>query len=134
MAGREADIVGINPTLRAGEVGPEAVADVVADRVDEKIEWVRVAAGARFDDIELNLLVQFAMVVENRTELIEATAPAFGLTAEQALSSPYVLVGTVDEICDDLVQRRERWGISYWVVHHDVIDALAPVVERLTGT
>ncbi|MGH9119712.1 MAG: TIGR03621 family F420-dependent LLM class oxidoreductase [Acidimicrobiales bacterium] len=134
MAGREADIVGINPSLRAGEVGPEAVADVVAERVDEKVGWVRDAAGDRFDAIELNLLVQFAMVVDNRMELLEATAPAFGLTAEQAMGSPYVLVGTVDEICEDLRTWRDRWGISYWVVHVEVVDALAPVVERLSGT
>ena len=109
-------------------------ADIVADRVDEKIGWVRDAAGDRFDDLELNLLVQFAVVVDNRVELAESMAPAVGLTAEQALDSPYAWVGTIGEICDDLERWRERWGISYWVVHVDAMEALAPVVERLSGT
>jgi probable F420-dependent oxidoreductase len=133
LAGRRADIVGINPTLRAGEVGPEAIADVVSDRVDQKLAWVRDGAGDRFDDIELSMLVQFAVVVDNRAELAESIAPAVGLTARQALDSPYIWFGTIDEICADVEGWRERWGVSYWVVHSDAMDALAPVVERLSG-
>ena len=134
MAARRADIVGINPNLRAGEVTAEVVAEIVAERVDDKVGWVREAAGDRFGDIELNLLVQFALVVDNRLELAESMAPAVGLTAEQALASPYVWVGTVEEICEDLRQWRDRWGISYWIVHLDAMEAVAPVVERLTGS
>jgi probable F420-dependent oxidoreductase len=133
LAGRRADIVGLNPNLRAGEVGPEAIADIVAERVDDKVAWVREGAGNRFAEIELTLLVQLAVVVDNRLELAESMAPAVGLTAQQALESPYAWVGTVDEICDDLQRWRARWGISYWVVHVDAMDALAPVVERLAG-
>ena len=44
------------------------------------------------------------------------------------------LVGTVDEICDTLVARREEWGVSYVVVGDDNLDAFAPVVARLAGT
>lgn len=134
LAAREADIVGINPSLHAGEVGQDAIADVVAERVDQKLAWVREAAGERFADIELNLLVQLAMVVDNRVELVEATAPGFGLTPTQALESPYAWVGTVEEIADDVERWRDRWGISYWVVHGDAMEPLAPVVARLTGT
>jgi probable F420-dependent oxidoreductase len=133
LAGRRADIVGLNPNLRAGEVGPEAIADIVAERVDDKVGWVRAGAGARFDELELSMLVQFALVVDNRLELAESMAPAVGLTAQQALESPYVWVGTIDEICDDLVRWRARWGISYWVVHAEAMDALAPVVKRMAG-
>jgi probable F420-dependent oxidoreductase len=134
LAGRRADIVGINPSLRAGEVGPEAVEDILAERVDDKVRLVREAAGDRFASIELNLLVQLAMVVDNRVELVESMAPAFGLTGRQALDSPYAWVGTVAEICDDLRRWRDRWGISYWIVHGDALEAVAPVVERLSGT
>jgi probable F420-dependent oxidoreductase len=134
IAAREADIVGINPSLRAGDVTQETIAEVVADKVDAKVGWVREAAGDRFADIELNLLVQLVMVVDNRQELAEAMAPGFGLTPSQALETPYAWLGTVDEIVDDVRAWRERWGISYWVVHGDVMDAMAPVVERLAGT
>jgi hypothetical protein len=55
------------------------------------------------------------------------------LSAAEILESPYVLVGTVDQQVEDLEQRRERWGISYYVVFEPAMDALAPVVARLAG-
>ena len=61
-------------------------------------------------------------------------APAFGLDPEVALDIPMVVVGTVDQICETLLERRERWGFSYYVLHEQDIDTFAPVVERLTGT
>jgi hypothetical protein len=50
-----------------------------------------------------------------------------------ASENPYVLVGTVDQIVQDLCARRARWGISYYVVHEPYMDAFAPVVTRLAG-
>jgi hypothetical protein len=46
---------------------------------------------------------------------------------------PHAFLGTVEEICEDLERRRERWGVSYFVVQGDRMDALAPVVDRLAG-
>ncbi len=66
--------------------------------------------------------------------LAEALAPAFGIEADDALESGTVLVGTVDEVCDTLVARREEWGVSYVVIGDDVFEAFAPVVARLAGT
>jgi probable F420-dependent oxidoreductase len=134
FAAREADIVSINPSLHAGEVGPDAIADVVAERVDQKVACVREAAGDRFGDLELSLLVQMAVVVDNRAELVEAMAPGFGLTPAQALETPFAWIGTVEEICADVERWRDRWGISYWIVHGDAMEALAPVVAKLDGS
>ena len=58
----------------------------------------------------------------------------FGITADEALGSSVVLAGTVEEICDTLVRRREEWGASSVVVGGDAFDAFAPVVARLAGT
>jgi hypothetical protein len=55
------------------------------------------------------------------------------LTATDILHSPYALIGTVDEIVEDIQARRVRWGISYYVIHEPYVDALAPVVARLAG-
>ncbi|MGH9247191.1 MAG: TIGR03621 family F420-dependent LLM class oxidoreductase [Acidimicrobiales bacterium] len=133
LAAREAEIVGINPNLRSGAVGSDTIAEIVAERVDEKVAWVRHAAGDRLADLELNLLVQVAMVVDDRQSLIESTAPAFGLTPQQVLDSPYVWVGTVEQISGEVEGWRDRWGISYWIVHADVMEPVAPVVARLAG-
>jgi hypothetical protein len=44
-----------------------------------------------------------------------------------------VLIGTVDAMVETLHARRERWGLSYFVTFEPCLDALAPVVARLTG-
>lgn len=134
LAGREADIVGINPNLRAGAVTNDAAADSVAEMIDQKVEWIREGAGARFDDLELQIRYFFAAITDDRKGLGEAAAPAFGLEAEVALESGIACVGTVDEICDQLLARRDRWGVSYIVIGDDLYEAFAPVVERLAGT
>lgn len=132
LAAQHASIIGVNPELSSGTAGAEAAKTAVASRYLERIGWIREAAGARFDDIELQVLCQAEMVVPNRDETYAAIAPMFGITPEEASAMPIVLCGTVEQICDDLIERRERFGFSYIVVHE--LDALAPVVARLAGT
>jgi len=134
LAGREADIVGINPNLRAGAVTNDAAADSVAEMIDQKVAWIREGAGARFDDLELQIRYFFAAITDDRQGVGEAAAPAFGLEAEAALESGIACVGTIDEICNQLQARRDRWGVSYIVIGDDLFEAFAPVVERLAGT
>jgi probable F420-dependent oxidoreductase len=134
IAAREGDIVGINPSLHAGEVGAEAAADATAAATDRKVAWVRDAAGDRFDDLELNCLVLATIVTDDRDGMAAMMGQMFGLDAAGALEVPHALIGTVDEIVDTIQARRDRWGFSYWVVQGDAMEAFAPVVARLTGT
>jgi probable F420-dependent oxidoreductase len=133
LAGREADIVGVNPNLRAGEIGVDAVRDSLDENTDQKLAWVREGAGARFDELEIQMRYQLTAVTDDAIGLAEQLAPMFGITAQEALRSAAALVGTVDGICEQLEQRRERWGASYVVVGSDAFDAFAPVVARLAG-
>jgi probable F420-dependent oxidoreductase len=133
LAAREADIVGINPNLKAGEVGPDAAADATAEATDRKVGWVRDAAGDRFDDLELNCLLFACIETDDRAGTTDMMAGLFGVTPGQMAEIPHALMGTVDEMCADLEARRERWGFSYFVVQHDALDTLAPVVARLAG-
>ncbi len=134
LAGREADIVGINPNLRAGAITNDAVKTSLADETAQKIAWVREGAGSRFDELELQIRYFLASITDDARGLAERLAPAFGVSAEEALASGVALVGAVDEVCDTLVERRERWGVSYVVVGDDNYPAFAPVVARLAGT
>lgn len=133
IAAREADIVGINPNLAPGEVNAEVGRDGTAERADEKLAWVKQAAGDRFDEIEFNALVFIGIVTDDRLAVAGNFAPMFGLTAEEAVEVPSAFVGTVDEICDDMLARRERFQISYYTLSEGAIDAFAPVVERMAG-
>ncbi|MGZ6977910.1 MAG: TIGR03621 family F420-dependent LLM class oxidoreductase [Acidimicrobiia bacterium] len=134
LAGREADIVGINPNLRAGAVTNDAATNSVAEMIDQKVGWIREGAGSRFDDLELQIRFFFAAITDDRRALAEAAAPGFGMEPEAALEAGITCIGTVEEIADQLVARRERWGVSYVVIGDDIFEAFAPVVDRLAGT
>ena len=134
IAARRADIVGINVNLAKGVIDADAGPDGTAERTDQKLAWVRSAAGDRFDALELQVRVHLVVVTDDRAGVADALAPAFGLSPVESLASPHALVGSVDEICDDLEARRERWGISYIGISVDALDAMAPVVARLGGT
>ncbi|MGH9154673.1 MAG: TIGR03621 family F420-dependent LLM class oxidoreductase [Acidimicrobiales bacterium] len=133
VAAREADIVGFNANLAAGVVGPEVAGTALASCFDDRVAWVRSEAGDRFDALELHCNVFVCMVGADPRASAEALAPAFGVSATDALDVPLVIVGSVDHICDLLQQRRERFGFTYWVVPAASAEAFAPVVARLSG-
>jgi probable F420-dependent oxidoreductase len=134
LAAREADIVGINPALRSGTVDVAAARDGVAATTDRKLALVREAAGERYADVELTMLVLATLVTDDRAGTLEAVAPAFGLTPDELGAYPHAFIGSTGQIAEDLVARRERWDVSYLVVQGvDTMRALAPVVAELTG-
>jgi len=134
LAAQQADVVALNVNLRAGVIDERAFPDGTPDSTDRKLGWIREAAGDRFAGLELQVRVHLAMVTDDREAVVEQLAPAFGLTPAEAAETPHALIGSVSEICDQLVERRERWGISYLGMSADQLDAFAPVVARLAGT
>jgi hypothetical protein len=82
----------------------------------ERSGWNRAAAGGRLDDLELQAIVGKAIVTRDRAAAAAAAGRPLGLTGDEVLASPHFLVGTAGEMADDLVRRRERWGISYWTL------------------
>ncbi|MDQ6696736.1 MAG: TIGR03621 family F420-dependent LLM class oxidoreductase [Actinomycetota bacterium] len=133
IAGREADIVGINPTMPNGAADADAARTGLAAETDKKLEWIREGAGERFEDLEINLLTFACMVTDDREDLIDKVAPAFGLSPPDVASFPHALIGSIDQICETLEGRRERWHASYIVVQQDAMESMAPVVARLAG-
>jgi probable F420-dependent oxidoreductase len=135
LAGRTADIVGINPRL-APDVDPlAAVEEMSPVRVDRKVAWARSAAataGRDPDALELQLRIFDLRVHHNGSDLVSTSSHA-RLASEPAMAaSPSVLHGSVDDCVDKLLATRERHGISY--VHlGGNIEAAAPIVERLAG-
>jgi probable F420-dependent oxidoreductase len=134
LAARHADVIALNVNLAAGVIDERAFPDGTPESTDRKLGWVADEAGDRYADLELQVRVHLAMVTDDRHGVIESMAPAFGLTAEQAADTPHALIGSVDEVCDQLVERRERWGISYIGLSGDQLEPFAPIVARLAGT
>ena len=138
LAARHADIVGVNPNLRSGEFDLETINDVLPDRFDAKLEWVREAAGGRFNQLELNVMVASAQITEGgraTTAAIEATAEMFGQPAEAVADVAMLLIGSPTEIADTLRRRRQRWGFNYMVLQADNSDlaGFSAVIEELEG-
>ena len=133
LAGREADIVGLNIDMRSGRIGTESGATATAEATLDKLGWVADAAGDRFGEIEVQVRVELAAVTDDPEGLAAALGPAFGLTAEEALASPHALAGPVERIVDVCEERRQRFGISYVTVPVEAIDEMAPVVAALAG-
>ena len=133
-AARLADIVGVNPNVGEGTVGPEAIASMSADATEEKLGWVRAAAGDRFDDIEISILKFVTIVTDARDAVAEKVAGGMGMDAATLLASPHTLVGSAEQVADELVEQRERWQGSYVTVQSDALESFAPVVAALAGT
>jgi probable F420-dependent oxidoreductase len=133
IAAREADIVGINPSMAAGVVGPEAFAHMTASAVDEKIAIVRAAAGDRIGDIELNIRAFLVNVTDDGAGARSRLSGMLGVEEEMLLSSPFALIGSPAELIERLLARREQWGFSYVIVGAEDVDKFAPVVAALAG-
>ncbi len=134
LAGREADIVSFNFNNRSGVLGPDGVQNSTADLTSQKVEWVRAAAGDRLDQIEFEIAAYFTSVGDQASGMAEGMGSVFGLSAKDMKEHPHGLFGSVDEVCDELVRRRERYGISYVTVGDAQMEEFAPVVARLAGT
>ena len=136
LAAREADIVGLSGlTFRDGGAVPPDLSGWRVPAVDERIRLVREIAGDdRFPHLELNALVQRVIITNDRRNAAEELTRRWTqLTADEILQSPYVLIGTVDQIVGDLEARREQWGFSYYVVQEPYFEVFAPIVARLAG-
>jgi hypothetical protein len=133
LAARHADIVSINLDLRSGVGDADAARNGSPESTRRKVGWVRQAAGDRFDGLELNTLIGFAVITDDAKSVAESLAPVFGVEPDDVLHIPLALVGTLEEMEEELRWRRREYGISYYSVEADCWEALAPVVQRLTG-
>jgi hypothetical protein len=128
-----ADIVSINFNNATGRLGGASVASSGADQTAEKIGWIRDGAGERFEQIEIEIGAYFVAVGDGAAAQLDAMAQRFGVTSEEFATHPHALIGTVDQICDTLLARRERYCISYITVAQRHIDEFAPIVAALAG-
>ena len=133
VAGREADIVSINFNNHTGRIGPESLANSTAAETRKKIGWIRDGAGARFDEIELEIGMIFVALDDSQRAAAEGWAAMFGIGLDDLRDCPHALIGSVDSVCEDLYRLREEFGISYINVQDQYGEVFAPVVARLTG-
>jgi hypothetical protein len=132
LAAREASIVSIAAKALRDGSGLE-VTDTTPAATMQKIEWIRQAAGERFDTLELNIIIFVVVVTQGRRQAAHQLSGELKVTEEQVLNIPHCLIGTPSQISENLQERRERYGISYISVFEESVEAFAPVVSCLAG-
>jgi len=141
LAAREAQIVGLAPRLQPGDQREPTLdpRSITMAATEEKVGWIREAAGDRFADLELNTYPTGGPPVVTGDARGEARRVADRLraqtgveiTPDEVLGSPHLFIGSIQSLTEKFVELRERFGISSFMVND--IDPLAPVVERLAG-
>jgi probable F420-dependent oxidoreductase len=141
VAGRLADSISV--ATRATPDGLFDVSNMKVAAVENKLRWIREAAGDRFDRIELNMTIRYVRIADDRRAEARSIlaewrsnsrmARVDELSEDDILESPYFALGTVDQVVEQIVAARERWGFSYIQVDGADIDAFAPVLKQLLG-
>lgn len=132
-AARHAEIVSVFLTSLPDGSG-FAEDELTAASYKAKTDLVRDASTERGFEPELNVLVQHVEVTSERGRAAEERARLLNSTPKDVLETPLELIGTIDQIVDDLRQRRETYGLTYITVFEKYMSAFAPVVEQLSGT
>jgi probable F420-dependent oxidoreductase len=133
IAARHADIIGVAGALQLPGRPPGTFRIATAAEAGERMRFVREQAGARAADVEWHLLVQMVVPTDDRRAAAEELAARFGgvLTVDEALETPYLLIGTAEQMAEQLREHRERYGFSYVTVHEPYCETFEPVLERL---
>jgi hypothetical protein len=140
LAAREGNIVGLD--LRQDRA---SMPDAFPSRMDERIGWVRDAAGDRIGGLDLSVLRLLGPIsVTNEpgrvaAEVARQYEAALGIAVDpdDVLESPYALIGSVSDLVDRIRRIRERWGINSFLVgwlDEPELGSFAPVVEQLAGS
>ena len=129
-AAQHADAIGLTMLGRTLADGRHHAVRWEPERIDRTVAHIREAAGPRGSTLELNALIQAVVVTDDRAVAARHIAERLeDLTVEDALASPFLALGTHDQIAEHLWACRDRWGISYFSVRD--VDTFAPVIARI---
>lgn len=128
-AARHADVIGLTMLGRTLADGQRHEVRWEADRLDRTVDYIRAEASDRRAQLRLHALIQAVVVTNDRRAAAEQVTSELDLSVDDALTTPFLALGTHDEIAEHLVECRRRWGIDYVSVRD--IEPFAPVVDRL---
>ncbi len=135
IAAHEADIIGILPKALTNGTISEDPTERFAETIAQKVEWIRQAAGERFDEIELSMVVTLEIThnQEQKAEQLIRQRGWSSITARQVLEMPSLLIGSPDQIVEKLLAVRKKFFFSYFVVSDTCLETFAPIVRQLSG-
>ncbi|MGK4585144.1 TIGR03621 family F420-dependent LLM class oxidoreductase [Kitasatospora sp. HPMI-4] len=134
LAARHADIVSFAGAVLAKGSARGTLELISAEALAERVAFFEREAGDRAARLERNILIQTVLETDDRRKAAEALRRRSPyLTVSQIAEVPTLLFGTAQEMAAALLERRERYGISYVCVQERDLTAFAPVVELLSG-
>jgi probable F420-dependent oxidoreductase len=133
LAAEYADIFGYGGLWQQKGQPPGTFRLATAAETDERMAFLRQAAGARFDQIELNVLIQVVEITDDRDAAAVRLAGdrLEGMEPAEILRTPTVLIGTVEQIVEQLHERRDRYGFTYVSCHQHLAEDMAKVIAAI---
>jgi probable F420-dependent oxidoreductase len=133
IAAQTADIVGIGGLFQVKGQAPGVFRLCTAAEADDRVRFARDCAGERADGIEWHALTQVVRVTGDRRAAAADLAEQYHrtVTAEEILVNPFLFVGTIDEMAEQIISNRDRYGFTYYTVHEPYLDDFAPVIDRV---
>ncbi|HWG98837.1 MAG TPA: LLM class flavin-dependent oxidoreductase [Pilimelia sp.] len=130
-AGAHADVVGLTGFGRTLPDGHRHEARWGSEQIEVQLQHVAEGAAGRGWTPPLEALVQSVVVTDDAQAAAAPRAGRVGLSVDELLATPFVLIGTQDEILAAIEHHQRRWGVTRYVVRQDAVDAIAPVIARL---
>jgi probable F420-dependent oxidoreductase len=133
IAGEYSDIVGLNLRISSGVIDGDALRTSSYSETHEKLAWVRAASKDRWQGLEIGARVHFVRAGRRRDELIAELARGLHMIPAEIDGLTAVLVGSKSDISAQLLERRERFGISFVSISAEDFDQFAPIAQDLAG-
>ncbi|MGP4018913.1 LLM class F420-dependent oxidoreductase [Saccharopolyspora sp. 5N708] len=133
IAAETADIIGIAGAFQVKGQPPGTLRIGTAAEASERVRYTREHAGARADQVEWHALTQLVVETADRRAGAEKILAMRGpmMTVDELLETPFVFIGSVEQMAEQVLRNRERYGFTYYTVHGPYLDAFAPVIARV---
>jgi probable F420-dependent oxidoreductase len=133
IAAKTADIIGIAGSFQVKGQPPGTLRIATASEADERVRYTREHAGERADQVQWHALAQLVVETDDRRGAAEKILAQQGptMTIDEFLETPFVFIGSIEQMAEQVLRNRERYGFTYYTVHGPYLDAFAPVIARV---
>ena len=132
IAARHADSVGLLAAPLSGGVLVDSAEARSPANMERQIQVLRSAAVDRFACLELSAIATLEWTANSHATAERiAQLRGWNVPARDLLEMPTMLIGTTDELLERLHARRERFGLSYFVVRDSQLADAASLLLAL---
>lgn len=133
IAAQHGEVVSlVGYTSGTGQVQP-ALSHFTWEGLADRVAHVADHAGARFARLELSMLVQAVVVTDDRRKAVTELAAAHGQDRDVLLDSPFMMIGSVAHIAEQIERLGEDHGVTYITTFEPNATALATAAARLSA-